>query len=125
MQQQVLAGLKDHYKAKEDIEALKKEHNDIYQLLLHVASLTRQLQIRYRYLGALLTNTPAAEFEPKFIRSSVLELYQREVQTLKNHPNFDQVQALFKANPTLEFPNIFLLVLGAKPEMVHGSTFMK
>ncbi|WP_173917178.1 hypothetical protein [Halobacillus sp. Marseille-Q1614] len=122
---QVMAGLNDIRRAKDDIEVLKRNYDDIYEQLTHVVSLTRQMQLKYGYMGALLMDNELPEFKPKFVRDSILTLYQKEVQKLKGHQDIAQVKALLQRNSKVGEPKIFLLILGAKPELIQGSTFIK
>ncbi|MFG6148009.1 hypothetical protein [Halobacillus sp. B23F22_1] len=121
----MLAGLNDIYRAKEELEELKLQHPELYEQLHHVVSLTRQLQIKYGYMGSLLRDEDLPKFRPQFVRESILSLYQREVQKLKDHPDFMEAKSLMKKHSKVGDPKLFLLILGAKPEMLQGSTIIK
>lgn len=121
----LLAGLNDFYRAKEDLEALKQEHPALYDHWLHVVSLTRQLQIKYGYLGSLLMEEECLECKPEFVRESVLSLYQEEVGKLKAHPEIYHVKEIIEKNRNIGDSKLFLLMLGAKPELLQGSTIIK
>ncbi|MBD1381857.1 hypothetical protein [Metabacillus arenae] len=121
----MLANLNELYKAKEGLEELKQQHSELYELLLHVVSLTRQLQIKYGYVGSLLMDEDLTKYRPKFIRESILSLYQKEVQKLKDHPEINEVKETIKRHRNVSDSKLFLLALGAKPELLQGSTIIK
>lgn len=121
----MIAGLNKIYRAKEDLEEIKKQNSELYEQLLHVVSLTRQLQIKYGYMGSLLMDEDLPEYKPKFVRESVLSLYQREVHKLKEHLEINVVKDLMKKHRDVGDSKLFLLILGAKPDLIQGSTIIK
>ncbi|QAS52249.1 hypothetical protein [Halobacillus litoralis] len=121
----MIAGLNELYEAKEDLETLKHNSPDLCEHLVHVVSLTRQLQLKYGYMGSLLMDDELPEYEPKFVRGSILNLYQEEVQGLKNHSEIDKLKALMRKHEKVRDSKLFLLTLGAKPELLQGSTIIK
>ncbi|WP_093212380.1 hypothetical protein [Sediminibacillus albus] len=120
-----IASLKEIYRAKEELENLKHQHPNLYEQLIHVVSLTRQMQIMYGYMGSLLMDEDLPEYRPRFVRESILSLYQGEVENLKKHPEIHFVKAIMKRNRNISDSKLFLLILGAKPELLQGSTIMK
>ncbi|MBM7585515.1 hypothetical protein JOC86_002057 [Bacillus pakistanensis] len=121
----MIAGLNEIYKAKTDLDELKQHHSELNEQLLHVVSLTRQLQIKYGYMGSLLMEEDLLKYRPKFIRESVLSLYQTEIQKLKEHPEISMITDLMKRYRHIGYSKIFLLMLGAKPEAIQGSNIIK
>ncbi|MCP3028122.1 hypothetical protein [Halobacillus sp. A5] len=121
----MLAGLNDIYRAKEDLEEIKLQYAGLYEQLHHVVSLTRQLQIKYGYMGSLLRDEDLPGYQPQFVRESILTLYQREVQKLKDLSEFKELQVLMKKHSKVGDSKLFLLILGAKPELLQGSTIIK
>ena len=121
----MLAGLNDINKAKDDLEELKEQHSDLYEQLLHVVSLTRQLQIKYGYMGSLLMDEDLSMYKPKFVRESILAIYQEEVQKLKEHPEINLVKDLVEKHRNVSDSKVFQLILGAQPELLQGSTFIR
>lgn len=121
----MLAGLNDLYEAKEDLDALKQDCPELSEHLVHVVSLTRQLQIKYGYMGSLLMDEDLPEYKPKFVRGSILHLYQQEVQKLKDHPRIDELKSVMRKHRSISDSKLFLLTLGAKPELLQGSTIIK
>ncbi|WP_079527794.1 hypothetical protein [Halobacillus hunanensis] len=116
-----VAGLNDICKAKDDLEAIKQQHGELYEQVLHVVSLTRQLQLNYGYMSSLLMDEELPEYKPQFVRESVLRLYHCEVQSLKEFSDIHVVKDLMKKHRKIGDSRIFLLILGAKPERLHGS----
>ncbi|MBM7553041.1 hypothetical protein [Thalassobacillus pellis] len=121
----MLAGLNDLYDAKKDLEELKQNSPDLAEQLIHVVSLTRQLQLKYGYMGSLLMDKDLPEYEPKFVRGSILHLYQKEVQKLKNNPEVNKLKEVMRKHQKITDSKLFLLTLGAKPELLQGSTIIK
>lgn len=120
-----LASLNEINQAKEDLEQLKKDYPDLYDQLLHVVSLTRQLQIKYGYMGSLLMDEDIAQYKPEYVKESILSLYQSEVKKLTSHQDVAVIKDTMKKHRKVGDPKLFLLILGAKPEMLKGSTIFK
>ncbi|ARI76131.1 hypothetical protein [Halobacillus mangrovi] len=120
-----LASLGELESAKEDFENLKRTHPAVFEQLLHVVSLTRQLQIKYGYMGSLVMNEDLKPYYPEYVKESILSLYQREVAKLKDHEDIQVVQERLRKHKNVGYPKLFLLILGAKPEMLKGSTIFK
>jgi hypothetical protein len=121
----MLESLHDLNNAKNDVESLKHEYPELNEQLVHVVSLTRQLQLKYGYMGSLLRDKELPDYEPRFVRGSILTLYQQEVRKLKDHPHILQLKELMKKNRNISDSKLFLLILGAKPELLQGSTIIK
>ncbi|MGE6753537.1 hypothetical protein ACQKFO_08790 [Rossellomorea sp. NPDC071047] len=121
----MLAGMNELHEAKKDVESLKQEYPELNEQLVHVVSLTRQLQLKYGYMGSLLRDKELPDYEPKFVRGSILSLYLEEVQKLKENPNIVQLKDIMKKHRQISDSKLFLLILGAKPELLQGSTIIK
>jgi hypothetical protein len=121
----MLAGMNELHEAKKDVEALKQDYPELNEQLIHVASLTRQLQLKYGYMGSLLRDKELPDYEPQFVRGSILSLYQEEVRKLKENPNIVQLKDIMKKHRQISDSKLFLLILGAKPELLQGSTIIK
>jgi hypothetical protein len=121
----MLAGMNELHEAKKDVESFKQEYPELNEQLVHVVSLTRQLQLKYGYMGSLLRDKELPDYEPKFVRGSILSLYQEEVQKLKENPNIVQLKDIMKKHRQISDSKLFLLILGAKPELLQGSTIIK
>jgi hypothetical protein len=81
--------------------------------------------LKYGYMGSLLRDKELPDYEPKFVRGSILSLYQEEVQKLKENPNIVQLKDIMKKHRQISDSKLFLLILGAKPELLQGSTIIK
>ncbi|PFA62836.1 hypothetical protein CN378_17490 [Bacillus sp. AFS015802] len=121
----MVAGMNELHEAKKDVEALKQDYPELNEQLIHVTSLTRQLQLKYGYMGSLLRDKELPDYEPQFVRDSILSLYQEEVRKLKDHPNIVQLKDIMKKHRQISDSKLFLLILGAKPELLQGSTIIK
>ncbi|MGM0865885.1 MAG: hypothetical protein ACQEWF_14530 [Bacillota bacterium] len=121
----MLAGMNELHEAKKDVETLKQDYPELNEQLIHVASLTRQLQLKYGYMGSLLRDKELPDYEPQFVRGSILSLYQEEVRKLKENPNIVQLKDIMKKHRQISDSKLFLLILGAKPELLQGSTIIK
>lgn len=120
-----LASLDELYEAKKDLEEVSRRNPEVYEILTHVVSFTRQLQIKYGYMGALLMEEDLTATYPEFVKDSILSLYQKEVDKLKKHEDFPVVKEVLDQYRDIGDAKLFLLILGAKPELLKGSTIMK
>ncbi|GAB2570537.1 hypothetical protein [Gracilibacillus alcaliphilus] len=120
----MFASLNNLYQAESELRRLSRNYIGLYERLKHVVSLTRQLQIPYKYLGEVLVKGEAAT-PPPFIRDSVLELYLGEVQQLKEDEDIDQLLRMLNESEQISYSQVFLLVLGAKPEFIQVNTIIK
>ncbi|WP_066191085.1 MULTISPECIES: hypothetical protein [Gracilibacillus] len=121
----MLANLTNLYDLKEELNELGRNHPALYEKLKHVVSLTRQLQIPYKYLGELVENGYVDTPQPAFIRESVLQLYQTEVEKLRTDEDIEQLLRLMKDSEATSYSQLFLLVLGANPEFIRINTIIK
>ncbi|WP_175987481.1 hypothetical protein [Bacillus sp. Marseille-Q1617] len=121
----MLASMNQLYEAKKDVESLKQQFPQLHEQVVHVTSLTRQLQLKYGYMGSLLRDKELPDYQPQFVRGSILTLYRLEVGKLKEDPNIAQLKRLMKKHHNISDSKLFLLILGAKPELLHGSTIIK
>lgn len=120
-----LASLNTLQDAKADLQELGRNYPDVYENLKHVVSFTRQMQIKYGYMRALLLEEDLTATYPEFVKGSILSVYKQEVDKLKNHQDFAEVQDLLNKYREIGNAKIFLLVLGARPETLQGSTIIK
>lgn len=101
-------------------QQIKKHEPELFEELIHLISLTRQLQFRYRYMVHLLTGEDASLYTPKHARESVLELYHQEVSKLKTAKKGSILKQLFLSYKACGYDNICLLILGRSPEFLKG-----
>lgn len=121
----MVAGMNELHEVKKDVESLKQQYPELNEQLVHVVSLTRQLQLKYGYMGSLLRDKELPDYQPQFVRDSILSLYQEEVRKLKEHPHIVQLKDIMKKHRQVSDSKLFLLILGAKPELLQGSTIIK
>lgn len=107
------------------LKTLEKDHPSLYQKLVDVVYLTRALNFKFQYLGALLLDLPPAEFTPHSVHDSVLRLYKNEVQALKQNDHFPELKAMISKYEHTSFTNISHLLLGINPQSLVGPTFSK
>lgn len=112
------------FQIEKDLTRLSSNYPDLYEKIKHVTSLTRQLQVPYMYLADLITDEHR-EPTPKFIRISVLELLSSEVDKLKRMSHFEDFLAIIQNNSHNDTPEIFLLILGARPEAIVNNAIIK
>ncbi|HLR20309.1 MAG TPA: hypothetical protein VK115_10475 [Staphylococcus sp.] len=115
-------------KVKVDLTSLRAESPSMYEKLEYIASLTRQLSIHYKYLGVLMFSKDSEELHnnrPIFIRESVLNLYEQEVEKVKNDKDFELFKNMVQASPDVAYSQIFLIILGAEPSFVFHNTIIK
>jgi hypothetical protein len=62
---------------------------------------------------------------PEFVRPSVIQLYQNEVQQLKKDAEFQTLKEIFARYQTIGFAKLSLLILGNKPESLSGAVVIK
>lgn len=113
---------------KLDLKTLREESPQLYEQLEYIASLTRQLSIHYKYLGLLMfsnNNEAIKNNRPILIRDSVLELYEREVEKVKQNNEFKFVNEMILKFQFVAYSQIFLIVLGAEPSFVFNNTIIK
>lgn len=107
------------------LEDLKKDYSDLFVKFLDIVNLTRAFQFKYHYLVALIMNQDPGEDKPNFVYGSVLRLYKREVQRLKEHTDFHVLEQFFAQNKNMDSTKICLLALGMTPDSLVGSSFLK
>ncbi|GGD01950.1 hypothetical protein [Pontibacillus salipaludis] len=114
------ASLKQLREVKGDLEALQATEQELFQQFIHVIQLTRQLQLRYDYMGCLLQQEDPSQCAPDFIEESVLNLYQHEINTLKKHPQIHNLESILVHYQRIGYTKISLLALGESPESLVG-----
>jgi hypothetical protein len=104
---------------------VKQSYPVLFEKLLHVVNLTRALQFKYQYMGSLLLEENSADCTPKFVQASILRLYKREIQILKNDENISVLQKLFNEFKQTGYAKISLLIIGKSPETLTGSPIIR
>jgi hypothetical protein len=120
-----LPSVYDLQAAKEDIEHVKESYPQLFDKLAHVISLTRALQFPYQYMGSLLMDEDPGNKVPHFVKPSVLSLYKREVQSVKEDIHFSALKEVLNRSRSLGYAKIGQLVLGQSPESLIGPSSIK
>lgn len=113
---------------KLDLKKLRNEFPSMYEKLEYIASLTRQLSIHYKYLGALMFSDNRENIQnerPTLIRESVLKLYEQEVAKVKKDTNFVFFKDMILKFQNVDYSQIFLIILDAEPGFVFNNTIIK
>jgi hypothetical protein len=71
-------------------------------------------------MGSLLLEEDPGDCTPRFEQASILRLYKKELQILKNDAKFLELQKLFQEFKHTGYAKISLLIIGKSPE---NSTF--
>ncbi|WP_299094081.1 hypothetical protein [uncultured Metabacillus sp.] len=107
------------------LQTLKKDFPTLFQKLMHVVNLTRALQFNYQYMGCLIMDEDAEHYTPSFVYGSVLRLYKKEVQKLRDDENFDRINKFLSHYKKIGYAKISLLILGHSPETLVGPSSIK
>lgn len=120
-----LSSINELNDTKVALEKLKKDYPDLFQKLLDMVFLTRAFQFKYHYLGCLIMNEDPGANTPKFANSSVLKVYKRELQKLKDDLDFPVLKQTFSEYKSTGYSKISQLVLGTTPESLVGASIIK
>ncbi|MDQ0298112.1 hypothetical protein J2S78_000520 [Salibacterium salarium] len=115
-----LSSIEELQAAKNKIEQLNLSAPNLFDKLVHVVTLTKQMQLRYEYLGSLIMEEDSTRFVNQHIRTSLLDLYQKEVQNLKHPTEKQEVEQLFSMYKSIGYENICKMILGESPESLKG-----
>ncbi len=108
--------------AKEALEELKKNDPDLFNQLLDAINLTRALHFKYQYMGCLLMDEEPGENVPDFVYGSVLRLYKKEIQKLKNNANIQALKDILSTYKRNGYAKLCLLALDRTPESLVSPT---
>ncbi|PLR83281.1 hypothetical protein CVD25_11650 [Bacillus canaveralius] len=106
---------------KQALEKLKKDHPNLFGKLLDIVNLTRALHFKYHYMGSLVMGEDPGQAVPNYVYGSVLRLYKKELQKLKDDDDFPVLQKTFSEFSNTGYAKISLLVLGETPESLASS----
>jgi hypothetical protein len=110
---------------KEAIKSLEKEYPNVYKNLVEVVHLTHALNFKFHFMGALIMDEDPGQYLPNTVHKSVLRLYKKELQTLKQNQDFHALKQIFSRFKNNSYTNISLLILGIKPEALVGASFSR
>jgi hypothetical protein len=106
----------------EALEKLKKDYPNLFEKLLDMVNLTRAFQFKYHYMGCLILDEDPGQYAPNFVYGSVLNLYKKELQKLKDDLNFQVLKQTFADFRSIGYAKISQLVLGMTPESLTGTS---
>jgi hypothetical protein len=109
--------------ANKALENLKNDVPDLFAKFLDTVNLTRAFQFKYHYLVDLILNEDPGHDKPNFVYGSVLRLYKREVQKLKDDADFYILEKFFSEYKHIDSTKICLLALGMAPDSLVGTSF--
>ncbi|MDN4527375.1 hypothetical protein [Fictibacillus fluitans] len=109
-------------KAKEALENIERSCPDLYEKWVHIINLTRALQFKYQYMGALIMNENCRRYAPEFCQGSVIRLYKSELAKLTSDENIDTLRNMISTFNNADFAKISLLAIGRSPESLMGTS---
>ncbi|WP_085524227.1 hypothetical protein [Tuberibacillus sp. Marseille-P3662] len=116
----VLSSLEALKNAENALNQLKAKQPDVFSQLLHMISLTRQLQLKYEYMGRLFMGEEPGEASPRFVKESVVRLYESEVMNVKEQDEAEVIKQIFSNYKHIGYENLSLLALGNTPDSLKG-----
>lgn len=120
-----LSSMEELKAAKDTIENIKKEYPNLFEKLLDIVNLTRAFQFKYHYMGSLFMDEDPGQYTPNFVYGSVLRLYKKELQKVKDDPNADVLKQLFSEFKHTGYAKLSLLALGKGPESLLGASSIR
>jgi hypothetical protein len=116
----------DELKAtKQALEKLKKDYPSLFEKLLYMVNLTRALDFKYHYMGSLIMDEDPGQYAPNFVYGSVLRLYKKELQKIKEDHDSQVLKQTFSEFRKTGYAKISLLVLGETPESLVGASSIR
>ncbi|QQZ11575.1 hypothetical protein I5776_16445 [Heyndrickxia vini] len=116
-----LSSLEEIQAAKESLGKLQTTYPSLFDKLVHVVNLTRAFQFKYHYMGCIVMDEDPSYYSPNFVQGSVIRLYKKEVQLLKDDENFHIVEQIFADYKRIGYAKISLLIQGSSPESLMGA----
>ncbi|OLN23646.1 hypothetical protein BTO30_03500 [Domibacillus antri] len=120
-----LCSLDELQKAKRALDQLEHSYPSLFEKMVHVINLTRALQVKYQYMGCLIMDEDPSDCLPNLPHGSVLHLYKKEVQTLKNDMDVIALKQTFASFKEAGYAKISLLAIGRTPESLIGPSSVK
>lgn len=116
----------DELKAtSEALDNLKKDYPNLFDKLLDMVNLTRAFQFKYQYMGCLIMGEDPGENTPNYVYGSVLRLYKKELQKLKDDLDSEVLKQFLTKFKGTGFAKICQLVLGMTPESLVGASSIR
>ncbi|MGG1675713.1 hypothetical protein ACIFOT_08165 [Neobacillus sp. NRS-1170] len=120
-----LSNIEELKAAKESIENLKKDYPNLFEKLFDVINLTRAFQFKYHYMGCLIMDENPGQYTPNFVYGSVLRLYKKELQRVKNDADSEVLKQYLAKFKSIGYAKISLLALGNAPESLLGASSIR
>ncbi|MGJ7922270.1 hypothetical protein [Neobacillus sp. LXY-4] len=117
--------INDLKEVSEALENLEKDYPNLYKQLVEMVYLTRALNFKMQFMGALIMDEDPGEYTPVSVHDSVLNLYKRELHALKDHGEFSAIKQIFTKFKHTSYTNICLLILGMNPESLVGASYSR
>jgi hypothetical protein len=111
--------------ANEALEEFQKDYPNLFKKLLDIVNLTRAFQFKYQYMGCLIMDEDPGQNTPNFVYGSVLRLYKKELQKLKDDQNSQVLKQTFSEIKNIGYAKICLLVSGMTPESLVGASSIR
>ncbi|CAH0346643.1 hypothetical protein [Bacillus sp. CECT 9360] len=110
---------------KEALDKLQNSYPALFEKLVDVINLTRAFQFKYQYMGCLLTDEHPGNHTPNFVQGSVLRLYKKELQKVKDDMHCQVVKQVFTDFRNVGYAKISLLAIGMSPESLTGASIIQ
>jgi hypothetical protein len=120
-----LSGIDELKAANVALEKFQKDYPNLFKKLLDIVNLTRAFQFKYQYMGCLIMDEDPGQNTPNFVYGSVLRLYKKELQKLKDDQNSQVLKQTFSEIKNIGYAKISLLVSGMTPESLVGASSIK
>ncbi|SFO95256.1 hypothetical protein [Salibacterium halotolerans] len=104
--------------AGRQIDELEHHSPELTAHLRHVVHLTKRLEFRCRYLGAMLRNQETDKGTEPNVYPSILRMYHAEVEKLKNREGAEKVMQLFDEFQHAGDHPLCQLITGDTPETI-------
>lgn len=117
-----ISSLEELTAAEEAFETMEKNYPALFNKLVEIVNLTRAFQFKYHYMASLLMDENPNDSKPNYVYDSVLRLYKRELQNVKEDPHFEVLKQTFSHFKSTGYAKLCLLVLGKSPELLIGSS---
>jgi hypothetical protein len=111
--------------AKNAIEKLKGDYPNLFEKLLDLVNLTRAFQFKYHYMGCLIMDEDPGQYTPNFVYGSVLRLYKKELQKIKDDNDSEVLKQIFSEFRHTGYAKLSQLVLGMTPESLVGPSSIR
>lgn len=108
--------------AQTALNQLEGSRPELFEKFMDVINLTRAMQLKYQYMGCLIMNEEPGNAEPQFVTGSVIRLYKKEMQKLKDDKDIHELRKVFIEFKHTGYARLSLLALGRTPESLSGSS---